>query len=110
MAPLIALLRLEPNGRMGAQVTAVGCLAAPTHYSSEHNLCTYMLHHHSTAKALFAGFRSRNELPRVLRPCVGFNPERNHFCLCRPDKACASGEFRSNAARLTVIVRVRWHC
>ena len=57
MAPLIALLRLEPNGRMGAQVTAVGRLAAPTHYSSEHNLCTYMLHHESTAKALFAGFR-----------------------------------------------------
>ena len=56
MAPLIALLRLEPNGRMGAQVTAVGRLAAPTHYSSEHNLCTYMLHHDSTAKALFAGF------------------------------------------------------
>ena len=60
MAPLIALLRLEPNGRMGAQVTAVGCLVAPTHYSSEHNLCTYMLHHDSTAKALFAGFRTRN--------------------------------------------------
>ena len=56
MAPLIALLRLEPNGHMGAQVTPVGCLAAPTHYSSEHNLCTIMMHHHSTAKALFAGF------------------------------------------------------
>ena len=56
MAPLIALLRLEPNGHMGAQVTAVGCLVAPTHYSSKHNLCTYMLHHDSTAKALFAGF------------------------------------------------------
>ena len=59
MAPLIALLRLEPNGHMGAQVTPVGCLAAPTHYSGEHNLCTDVLHHHSTAKALFAGFRTR---------------------------------------------------
>ena len=38
--PADCLLRLEPNGRMGAQVTAVGCLVAPTHYSSEHNLCT----------------------------------------------------------------------
>ena len=109
MAPLIALLRLEPNGRMGAQVTAVGCLVAPTHYSSEHNLCTYMLHHDSTAKALFAGFRSRNELPRVLRPFVGSNSEGNHFCLCRPSDVCASGELCGNAARLTVTVRVQWH-
>ena len=61
MAPLIALLRLEPNGHMGAQVTPVGCLAAHTHYSGEHNLCTDVLHHDNvnTAKALFAGFRTR---------------------------------------------------
>ena len=65
MAPLIALLRLEPNGRMGAQVTPVGCLVAPTHYSSEHNLCTDVLHHDNTAKALFAGFRFRNFSPAM---------------------------------------------
>ena len=29
--PAECLLRLEPNGRMGAQVTAVGCLAALSH-------------------------------------------------------------------------------
>ena len=68
MAPMIALLRLEPNGHMGAQVTAVGCLAAPTHFSSEHNLCTHMLHHDSTAKALFAGFRSRGVSTAIPSP------------------------------------------
>ena len=31
MAPLIALLRLEPNGHLGAQVTAVDYLAALNH-------------------------------------------------------------------------------
>ena len=108
--PADCLLRLKPNGHMGAQVTPVGCLAAPTHYSSEHNLCTIMMHHHSTAKALFAGFRSRNELPRVLRPFVGSNSEGNHFCLCRPGDVCASGQLCNNAVRLTVTVHVRWHC
>ena len=68
MAPLIALLRLEPNGHMGAQVTAVGCLVAPTHYSSKHNLCTYMLHHDSTAKALFAAFCPHNLSPDLAAP------------------------------------------
>ena len=48
---------------MGAQVTAVGCLAAPTHYSSENNLCTDVLHHHSALKALSVGFGHRNTTP-----------------------------------------------
>jgi hypothetical protein len=48
---------------MGAQVTAVDCLAAPTHYSSENNLCTDVLHHHSALKALSVGFGHRNTTP-----------------------------------------------
>jgi len=86
-----------------------GCLASPTHYSGQRDVGTGMMHHHSTAKALFAGFRSRNELPHVLRPFVGSNSEGDHFCLCRPGGVCASGGLCSNAARLTVTVCVQWH-
>ena len=66
-------------------------------------------HHQSAASALLAGFRSRNELPHVLRPFVGFNSEGNHFCLCRPGDVCDSGERHGGAALLGSIVRVRWH-
>lgn len=59
-------------------------MASPTHYSGQRDVGTGMMHHHNAVKALFAGFRSRNELPAVLRPFVGSNSEGNHFCLCRP--------------------------
>ena len=108
-APLTALLRPEHTGRVAAWMAVVGCLAALTHCSS-HGIPTIgILHQQSAASALFAGFRSRNELPHVLRPFVGFNSERNHFCLCRHGDVCASGELRSDAALLGLIVRVRWH-
>ena len=65
---LIALLRLEPNGHMGAQVTAVGCLVAPTHYSGQRDVGTGMMHHHNAVKALFAGFRSRGVSTAIPSP------------------------------------------
>jgi hypothetical protein len=94
---------------MGAQVTAVGCLVGLNHYSGQDIPAIGKQRHHSAAKALFAGFRSRNELPPVLRPFVGSNSEGDHFCLCRPGDVCASGGLCSNAARLTVTVCVQWH-
>ena len=109
MAPLIALLRLEPNGHLGAQVIAVGCLAALNHCRGQDIPAIGKKHQPNAAKALFAGCRSRNELPPVLRPFVGFNSEGNHFCLCRPGDVCASGERHGDAALLGSIVRVRWH-
>ena len=38
-------------------------MAAPTHYSSENNLCTDVLHHHNALKALSVGFGHRNTTP-----------------------------------------------
>ena len=38
-------------------------MAPPTHFSGEGNVRTGMLHHHSTAKALFAGSRRRSTTP-----------------------------------------------
>ena len=90
-------------------MTAIGCLASPTYYSGQDISAIGKKHQHNVAQALFAGFRSRNELPPVLRPFVGSNSEGNHFCLCRPGDVCASEELCSNAARLTVTVRVQWH-
>ena len=110
MAPLIALLRLEPNGHMGAQVTAVGCLAAPTHYSGEHNLCTDVLHHHSTAKGLFAGHRTTFRLHRLMCCFVPFNPDGNNFCLFRSHTAGASVVLCTSATPARPMVCVRWHC
>ena len=107
MAPLIALLRLEPNGRMGAQVTAVGCLVAPTHYSSEHNLCTDMPHHHSTAKPLFAGHRTTLHLHRLVCRFVRFNTGLDHFCLCRSDTAGASVVLCTSATLARPMICVR---
>ena len=52
MAPLIALLRLEPNGRMGAQVTAVGCLVGLNHYSGQDIPAIGKQRQHNVAQAL----------------------------------------------------------
>jgi hypothetical protein len=79
------------------------------HYSGQDIPAIGKQRHHSAAKALFAGFRSRNELPPVLRPFVGSNSEGDHFCLCRPGDVCASGGLCSNAERLTVTFCVQWH-
>ena len=50
--PTDCLLRLEPNGRMGAQVAAVGCLVGPNHYSSQ-NIPAIGKHRlHNAAQAL----------------------------------------------------------
>ena len=50
--PADCLLRLEPNGRMGAQVTAVGCLVGLNHYSGQDIPAIGKQRHHSAAKAL----------------------------------------------------------
>ena len=110
MAPLIALLRLEPNGRMGAQVTAVGCLAAPTHFSGEGNVGTGVLHNHNAAKALFAGFHAREKVLRLMCPFVPFNPDGNNFCLFRSHTAGASVVLCISATPARPMFRVRWHC
>ena len=110
MARLIALLRLEPNGRMGAQVTAVGCLAAPTHYSGEHNPGTGVLHHHRAAEALFAGHRTIFRLHRLMCRFVRFNTDVNNFCLCRSHTAGASVVLCTSATPARPMVCVRWHC
>ena len=58
-ALLIALLCHRRNGHMGAQVTAVGCLASLTYYYGQRDVGTGVMHHHNAVKALFAGFRHR---------------------------------------------------
>ena len=82
---------------------------ALTHCSGQGIKAIGVPHHQSAASALLAGFRSRDELPPVLCPFVGFNSQGNHFCLCMPGDICASGELRSDAALWGVIVRVRRH-
>ena len=52
MALLIALLRLEPNSRMGAQVTAVGCLVGLNHYSGQDIPAIGKQRQHNVAQAL----------------------------------------------------------
>ena len=71
-------------------MTAVGRFAAPTYYSGQRDIGTGMMHNHNAAKALFAGFRFRNELPRSMHPFAGFNSGGIHFCLCRSNNAYAS--------------------
>ena len=44
-------------------MTVVGCLAAPTDYSGEHDLGTDVLHHHSAPKALSVCFGHWNTMP-----------------------------------------------
>jgi hypothetical protein len=87
---LITFRRLEPNGHTGPQVTAVGCLAASDHCCGQDISAIGIWHQHSPAKALFAGFRTRNELPPPKRCFVTFESGGNHFCLCRAGTTCAS--------------------
>ena len=53
-------------------MTAGGCFAAPTHYSGEYNLGAGILHHHSTARALFAGLRCRTRPPPICGVSAGW--------------------------------------
>ena len=87
---LITFWRLEPNGHTGPQVTAVGCLAASDHCCGQDIPAIGIWHQHSPAKALFAGFRFRNKLPRRMHAFARINTDVNHFCLCRSDTAYAS--------------------
>ena len=48
-------------------------MAAPTHYSGEYDLGTGTLHHHSTAKALFAGPCTTFLLHRLMHRFVRFD-------------------------------------
>jgi len=59
------MLRLEPNGHTGAQVTAVGCLAALNHCRGQDIPAIDPKHQPSAAQALFAGFRTRICLVRA---------------------------------------------
>ena len=68
---------------MQRMVTALGCLTAPTHYYNEHNLCTDMPHHHSAAKALFAGHRTTFLLHRLMCRFVRFNSLASSITLSR---------------------------
>ena len=47
-------------------------MAAPTHYSGEYNLGTGTLHHHNTAKALYAGSRRRTRAPPKYADSAGW--------------------------------------
>ena len=67
-----------------------GCLASPTHYSGQKDVGTGVMHQHRPAKALFAGFRFRNKLPRRMHAFARINTDVNHFCLCRSDTVYAS--------------------
>ena len=87
---VIAFRRLEPNGHTGPQVTAVGCLAASDHCCGQDIPAIGIWHQHSPAKALFAGFRFRNKLPRRMHAFARINTDVNHFCLCRSDTTYAS--------------------
>ena len=88
-APLIAFVCPRPNGHMGAQVTAVGCLAAPCYSSSWYITVIGTAHQQSAVPTLFAGFHTRNELPRPMRSFAGFESGANHFCLGRAGTTCA---------------------
>ena len=66
-------------------MTAGGCLAAPTHYSGQGDVGTGVIHHHNTANALLAGFRTNTFLPRLLCAFVAMDTGVNGFCLCRCD-------------------------
>jgi hypothetical protein len=79
MLALITFRRLEPNGHKGPQVTAVSCLAASDHSCGQDIPAIGICHQHSPAKALFAGFRTRNELPPPRRCFVTFESGGNHF-------------------------------
>ena len=50
--PADCLLRLEPNGRVGAQVTAVGCLVGLNHYSGQDIPAIGKQRQHNVAQAL----------------------------------------------------------
>ena len=49
-------------------MTAGDCLAAPTHYSGQGDVGTGVIHHHSTANALLAGFCPHNLSPDLAAP------------------------------------------
>ena len=85
----IAFRRLEPNGHTGPQVTAMGCLVASDHCCGQDIPATGTCigHQHRAARALFAGFRFRNELPGCMHPFAWFNSGGIHFCLCKSNTA-----------------------
>jgi len=82
-------------------------LAALTHYSGEYNLGTGTLHHHSTAKALFAAFCTTSLLHRLMHRFLRFDSEGNNLCLCRPDTVCAAEVLSGSAAPTRLTARVR---
>ena len=90
-------------------MSTVGGLVPPTHFSSEGNVRTGMLHHHSTAKALFAGFHARGKVLRLMCPFGRSNTDVNHFCLCRAETVYATEVLFTRVAPPGLIVCVRWH-
>jgi hypothetical protein len=65
-------------------------LVAPHHYPSQNISAIGIAHQQGAAPRLFAGFRTRNELPPPMRCFVTFESGGNHFCLCRAGTTCAS--------------------
>jgi hypothetical protein len=62
-------------------------LAALTHYSGEYNLGTGTLHHHNTAKALYAGSRRRTRAPPKHADSAGWITARLALGTCTPADA-----------------------
>ena len=83
----------------------MGCLAAPTHYSGEYNLDTSTLHHHNTAKTLYAGSR-RTGAPPKHADSTGWISARLALGTCTPTDAALLMELCTGIIEPFVIVCV----
>ena len=109
-SPPADLARLTCEQDMRSFNASRGWLGAPTHYSGQRDVGTGVIHHHRAAEALFAGFRSRGKVLRLMCPFVRLDTDVDHFCLCRSQTAGASVALCTSATPAWPMVRVRWHC
>ena len=61
-----------------------GWLGAPTHYSGQRDVRTGVMHHHSAARALFAGFVRRTRPPPIYGVSAGWTTTSLAAGTCPP--------------------------
>ena len=109
-AALIGFVCPQQHRLRRAEVARVGFLVAPHHYASQDISVIGIAHQQGAAPRLFAGFRTRNELPHPRRRFAGFDPGANHFCLCRAGTTCASEASCREMSPSGPACGVRWYC
>ena len=106
-AALIGFMCPQQHRLRRAEVARVGFLVAPRHYCGQDIPAIGIWHQHSPAKALFAGFRFRNKLPRRVHTSARINSGGIRFCLCRSNAAYASEAFCTDVTPSMPISGVR---